>query len=143
MTPDQIIQLRHLLDRAIVRLSVTDTESECVIRQAYALLPCPTCNDSGRVPTFDQASGLADADPCPDCIDGKILKVIDGHIITAEDIPCPTCNGTKKMPEYKVENGKSMSQNCLHRPECAINTISSIRKCTCDGPKAMPCPDCK
>lgn len=28
---------------------------------------CKTCNDSGRVPTFDQTSQTADADPCPDC----------------------------------------------------------------------------
>ena len=36
--------------------------------QALALLePCPTCGDSGRIPTFDPASGLADADFCPNC----------------------------------------------------------------------------
>lgn len=29
--------------------------------------PCLTCMDSGRMPTFDQASGLADADICQDC----------------------------------------------------------------------------
>ena len=28
---------------------------------------CKTCGDSGTIPTFDQASQLADADPCPDC----------------------------------------------------------------------------
>ena len=39
MTSDQVIQIRQLLDRAIVRLSVTNTESECIIRQALALLP--------------------------------------------------------------------------------------------------------
>lgn len=37
------------------------------VQETLALLPCVTCGDSGRVPTFDQASGLADADPCPDC----------------------------------------------------------------------------
>lgn len=28
---------------------------------------CKTCGDSGTVPTFDQASQTADADPCPKC----------------------------------------------------------------------------
>ena len=67
MKDADIVKIRQLLDQAIVRLSITDPESECIVRQALALLPCPTCNDSGRIPTFDQASGLADADFCPDC----------------------------------------------------------------------------
>ena len=84
MTSDQITKLRTWLSRAQDCAKDTNIEKKMkidsnqaykwimqdmfhCIDQALALLPCPTCNDSGRVPTFDQASGLADADPCPDC----------------------------------------------------------------------------
>jgi hypothetical protein len=58
-----------------------------------------------------------------------------------EDKPCEMCGGSRKMPESKVIDGKSTSQNCLHRPECAINAVNHECDCTCDGPKPMPCPD--
>jgi len=105
MTPDQIAQFRNLLKTKIaISKASADNENYSIpyqlsIKEAEFILallpcptcngtgktndiridnegcefvhrkniPCPTCNDSGRVPTFDQASGLADADPCPDC----------------------------------------------------------------------------
>ena len=76
MTPDQITQLRQLLQKARKAFwndedwtwyKVETTRVLPLIDQALALLPCPTCSDSGRIPTFDQASQTADADPCPDC----------------------------------------------------------------------------
>jgi len=45
MKNTDIQKIRQLLDRAIVRLSITDTESECIVRQALALLPCETDNE--------------------------------------------------------------------------------------------------
>ncbi len=55
---------------------------------------------------------------------------------------CSMCGGSGRMPESRVIDGKPTSQNCLHRPECDINTVNHECKCTCDGPKPMPCPDC-
>jgi len=64
MKNTDIQKIRQLLDRAIVRLSITDTESECIVRQALGLLPCETCGDTkilNRPDTFDSPI------PCPDC----------------------------------------------------------------------------
>lgn len=59
-----IKEIRSLLVKAIVRLSVVDCISECWIRQALELFPCETCFDTGVDGFKDNGSTPF---PCPDC----------------------------------------------------------------------------
>ena len=77
MTPDQIIQLRILLFEifAIADNDEPDDEPLCsfpkikkLADQALALLPCPTCNGTGKKMSTDFHGGtFGNYLPCSDC----------------------------------------------------------------------------
>lgn len=75
MTPDQIIQLRQKLKIAQAFYKNNFFHS-CgrTIDEALALLPCPTCNGTGREIKFSPGQREFGGDasssyeiPCPDC----------------------------------------------------------------------------
>ena len=81
MTPDQITQLRQLLEKARRAFwndegwtwyRVETTRVLPLIDQALALLPCPTCNGMGImmrcvIRKEDGELMSQDPEPCPDC----------------------------------------------------------------------------
>lgn len=77
MTPDQITQLRQLLKyvKKILRYEYSNTRYDANfsgLDQALALLPCPICNGTGKVPNGVFISCLGDltvgpGESCPDC----------------------------------------------------------------------------
>ncbi len=76
MTPDQITQLRELLNKARkvfwheegwTWYRVCTAEVLPLIDQALALLPCPTCDGTKKIVASGYWGMLHKEVPCPDC----------------------------------------------------------------------------
>lgn len=120
-----IQKIRQLLNRA------RRPGINVLIDQALTLLPCETCGDSGRDPTFDQASGLADADPCPDCQKPEqskndllpMPKEWIGKIYNACTVPCDmlygpcVCGAWHHFDEWIITRKKLTAKGWVE-PDC-------------------------
>ena len=53
MTPDQITQLHHLLKSILLIYGGNNHQLGEWTKEALALLPCETCNGTGKVPKHD------------------------------------------------------------------------------------------
>jgi|GEM_PF-4468338 len=73
MTPDQITEIRRKLGLALAASENNFNHTSAnYICQALALLPCPTCNGTSKVPDgiFIPRPGdltIGPSEPCPDC----------------------------------------------------------------------------
>lgn len=116
MTPDQISQLRIILNNIVGELDCFDyreptpPESRCLKHaiEALALLPCSTCNGTKQISTA-QSRGFGKEneilDSCPDCQEPKKMLTEDymecwlAHPKDDED--CNMCLNIKKCRELR------------------------------------------
>jgi len=109
MTPDQITQLRQLIEKtrsvyAGYGSSERYEKLSSYLDQALALLPCPTCGDTKLVDLVGTGfhkhdNGIGDPPklyPCPTCngtgqINDERMNSDGVGFISKKDIPCPDC----------------------------------------------------